>query len=339
MKFVKLAFVAGLFAALSVPAAAQQGTATDPFRDPALAALKGKKIAYLPISLGFDMANAWGAIPKLEAQKYGQSFSVRDPNWNTDAMAQALTSMIAEKPDVIVTQNPDLQSLARLLRQANAQGIYVIQVNMQGVVQTDAFVGPDFVAIGEQEGELIGQACGKASGKSGKIAIVQGVLTGGVSFFQVQGIEKALAKYPEIKVVSKQAADWDASKSRAITETVLQQNPDLCAVIDVWDGQARGSAAAIQQAGKRGKVLLVTSGGGAQGMCDALNDGSFDVAVNYDAAGMGRDIATTIKMLLQAKPKPGSMKFQAYSPTRVLRKGDVKPGSCWNADEFAKVLK
>jgi ABC-type sugar transport system substrate-binding protein len=62
-------------------------------------------------------------------------------------MAQALTNLIAQKPDVIVTQNPDLQSLARLLKQANAQGICVIQVNMQGAVQTDAFVGPDLIGV------------------------------------------------------------------------------------------------------------------------------------------------------------------------------------------------
>lgn len=35
----------------------------DPYRDAALKAMKGKWVAYLPISLGFDMANAWGARP------------------------------------------------------------------------------------------------------------------------------------------------------------------------------------------------------------------------------------------------------------------------------------
>jgi len=123
----------------------------DPFRGPALDSMKGKTIAYLPISLGFDMAQAWGGVVKQEADRYGMKFVSQDPNWSTDAMAQALTNIIAQKPDVIVTQNPDLQSLARLLKQANAQGTYVIQVNMQGAVQTDAFVGPDLVGIGQFE--------------------------------------------------------------------------------------------------------------------------------------------------------------------------------------------
>jgi len=335
-----LPFVFGaLMASFLGNAAASADDMNDPYRQPALDALKGKTIAYLPISVGFDMAEAWGGVTKLGADRYGMKFTVQDPNWSTDAMAQAFTSLIAEHPDVIVTQNPDLQSLARLLKQANAAGIYVIQVNMQGAVQTDAFVGPDFISMGEQEANLMIKACGKDSGKSGKISIVQGVLTGGVSYYQVQGIMSVLKDHPEIKVVSSQAADWDASKARAITETVLQQNPDLCGVIDVWDGQGIGTGAAIKQAGKQGQVYFVTSGGGAQSQCDALSDGTFSAAINYNAEGMGRDIFTAISALLQAKQAPGALKFQIYSPARIMTKDDVKAGTCWDPAQYAKLLR
>ena len=73
---------------------------SDTFRDPALDAMKGKTIAYLPISLGFDMAQAWGGAVKEEANHYGMKFVSQDPNWSTDAMAQALTNLIAQKPEV-----------------------------------------------------------------------------------------------------------------------------------------------------------------------------------------------------------------------------------------------
>ena len=66
-----------------------------------------------------------------------------------------------------------------------------------------------------------------------------------------------LAKHPEIKVVSNQAADWDASKAKAITQTVLKQNPDLCGIVGFWDGMDIGTAAAIKEAGLTGKVFLL----------------------------------------------------------------------------------
>jgi ribose transport system substrate-binding protein len=311
----------------------------DAFRDPALASLKGKSIAYLPISLGFDLAQAWGGVIKTEAARYGMTFKAQDPNWNTGAMAQGMTSLIAEHPDVIVTQNPDLQSLARLLKQANAAGIVVVQMNMQGAVQTDAFVGPDFISLGEQAANMMVAKCGKDTQTSHKVSLVQGVLTGGVSYYQIQGIKKVFAEHPEIKVVSSQAADWDASKARAITETVLQQNADLCGVIDVWDGQAVGTGAAIKQAGKQDQVYFLTSGGGAQATCDRLADGTFSAVINYDAPGMGRDAWTAITAVLQGKQKAGTVKFQLYSPTRVMTKADVKAGTCWDPEQYAKLLR
>ncbi|SFU19571.1 sugar ABC transporter substrate-binding protein [Mesorhizobium sp. YR577] len=311
----------------------------DPYRAPALDSLKGKKIAYLPISIGFDLAQAWGGVVKTEAERYGMTFSSQDPNWNTDAMAQGMTALIAEHPDVIVTQNPDMQSLARLMKQAEAAGIVVVQLNMQGAVQTDAFVGPDFIAMGEQAANMMIKKCGADTQTSHKVAIVQGVLTGGVSYYQVQGMMKVFAEHPEIKIVSSQAADWDASKARAITETAIQQNPDLCGVIDVWDGQGIGTGAAIKQAGKQGQIYFVTSGGGAQSMCDGLADGTYSVAINYNAPGMGRDAWTAIMMALQNNQGAGAIKTQIYSPTRVMTKDDVKEGTCWDPQQYAKILR
>jgi len=331
-----LAAIAGI-AAGALSASAQDFK--DPFREPAMESLKGKKIAYLPISIGFDLAQAWGGVVKQQAEVYGMEFTSQDPNWSTDAMAQGFTALLAEQPDVIVTQNPDIQSLARLMKQANAKGIVVVQMNMAGAVQTDAVVAPDLVGMGEKIAQKVVEKCGKGTNTSHKVSIVQGVLTGGVSFYQIQGINKVFAENPEIQVVSSQAADWDASKARAITETVLQQHPDVCAVIDVWDGQGVGTGAAIKQAGLSDKVFFITSGGGAQSMCDMLKDGTFTAAYNYDAVGMGRDAWTAIMVALQNKQGGGAIKTQIYSPYRYMTKDDVKDGTCFNPEDYARLLR
>lgn len=311
----------------------------DPFRAPAMDALRGKTIAYLPISIGFDLAQAWGGVIKQQAQVYGMKFTSQDPNWNTGAMVQGFTALLASHPDVIVTQNPDMQSLARLMKQANAQGTVVVQLNMAGAVQTDGVVAPDFIGMGEAIANKVVEKCGAATKTSHKIAIVQGVLTGGVSFYQVQGFNKVFSKHPEIKIVSNQAADWDASKARAITETALQQNPDMCAVIDVWDGQGVGTGAAIKQAGLSNKVFFITSGGGAQSMCNKLKDDTFSAVYDYDAVGMGRDAWTAIMVALQNKKGAGVIKTQIYSPYRYMTKADVKDGTCFNPEDYAKILR
>jgi ABC-type sugar transport system substrate-binding protein len=224
-----------------------------------------------------------------QAEQLGYKFEIRDPNWSTDAGAQALTQLLAEKPDVIVVHNPDVQSYARLLKRANEAGIPIVQVNMKSATPTQYFVGADYIGLGETAANELVKACGAGKGPSTKVAIIQGALTAAASIYQIKGIENVLSQHPEIKVVSNQAADWDASKARAVAQTVMQQNPDLCGIIGFWDGQDTGTAAAIREAGKTGKVFLITSGGGAKSACDNIESGAFSADISYDVPGQGRD--------------------------------------------------
>ena len=89
-------------------------------------------------------------------------------------------------------------------------------------------------------------------------------MSAAASAYTLKGVENILAKNPDIKVVSSQAADWDAAKAKAITQTVLKQNPDLCGIVGFWDGMDIGTAAAVKEAGLTGKVFIATSGGGEQ---------------------------------------------------------------------------
>ncbi len=333
MKFgLVVTMVAGVVAlSAALPCSAHADGLVDPSREAYLNAFKGRKVAFIPMSMGIDITQAWSGQMEQQAKDLGYEYIVRDANWSTDSGAQALTQLITEKPDVIVVHNPDIQSYARLLKQAESQGIYVLQVNMKSAYVTDGYVGADYNGLGELAANLVVKQCGTGSGKSGKVSIVQGVLTGGASVYQWEGVSKVLAAHPEIKIVSNQAADWDASKAKAITQTVLQQNPDLCAVIGFWDGMDTGIGAAVREAGKTGDVYVVTSGGGAQIACDNVANGTFSVNIDYDAMGQGRDLNAMIKTLFQAKPKAGEMKIVNYSPVKLLTKDTLQPGSCWSA--------
>lgn len=67
---------------------------------------------------------------KKEAERYDIKITIQDPNWSTNAMSQGMNALIAEGPDVIVTQNPDTRSLARLMMEPNRTGIAVTKINM-----------------------------------------------------------------------------------------------------------------------------------------------------------------------------------------------------------------
>ena len=54
-------------------------------RDPYYEKLKGKKVIFVPLAMGFDLTEGWAAIMRRQAKDLGYTFEIRDPNWSTDA--------------------------------------------------------------------------------------------------------------------------------------------------------------------------------------------------------------------------------------------------------------
>ena len=324
----------GFIAAATAPALAQKGL-DEPFQGAFKEALTGKTVAFVPVAMNFDLTEGWFAGLKKELEPYGIKVVVRDPNWSTNAGAQAVTTLITEKPAVIILHNPDVQTYAKLAQRAENDGIYILQVNMGSNYRSSAYVGADWIDIGERLAEATVKAC---QGKSNKIAIVQGALSAATSAYTLKGVENVLAKNPDIKVVSSQAADWDAAKAKAITQTVLKQNPDLCGIIGFWDGMDIGTAAAVKEAGLTGKVFLGTSGGGERkGACELVKSGAFDLDMSYDVPTQAADMAGMIKWLLSSGVKPGSVKGSMYTTLIPITKDNASSETaCWNLSDLKK---
>ncbi len=331
---MKAALMAFGFAAIVTPALAQQGL-DEPFQKSFKEALAGKTVAFVPVAMNFDLTEGWWAGVKRELAPFGMKFELRDPNWNTNAGAQAVTSLLSEKPAVMIIHNPDVQTYAKLLQRAEKEGIYVVQINMGSAYRSSAFVGANWIEIGERDTEAVVKAC---QGKSNKIAVVQGALSAAASAYTLKGVENVLAKHPEIKVVSSQAADWDAAKAKAITQTVLKQNPDLCGIVGFWDGMDIGTAAAVKEAGLTGKVFVATSGGGERkGACEQVKSGGFDLDLSYDVPTQAADLAAMIKWLLSSGVKPGSVKGSAYTTLIPITKENADSEiACWNLADMKK---
>src|SRR6202453_339579 len=324
----------GLAALAITPALAQKGL-EEPFQGPFKAALEGKTVAFVPVAMNFDLTEGWFAGLKKDLEAYGVTVIVRDPNWSTDAGAQAVTTLISEKPAAMIIHNPDVQTYAKLLQRAENDGIYIVQINMGSAYRTTGFVGADWIEIGERDTEAAVNAC---KGKSNKIAIVQGALSAAASAYTLKGVENVLAKHPEIKVVSSQAADWDAAKAKAITQTVLQQNPDLCGIVGFWDGMDVGTAAAVKEAGLTGKVFVATSGGGERkGACEQVKSGAFDLDLSYDVPTQAASMAALIKWLLSSGVKPGEIKGSSYTTLIPVTKANADmETACWNLSDIKK---
>ncbi len=302
--------------------------------DPYYSGLKGKKVVFVPLAMGFDLTEGWAAIMKRQAADLGYDFEIRDPNWSTDAGTRAITAIIAEKPDLAIIHNPDLQSYARLEQRMVQAGIKVLQVNLETTNPTDYYVGADWVKVGLIEADALVKKCGKGSGTSGKVAILEGQPTAASNLYELYAYYKVFGENPEIKIVADQAATYDPAKARAITETVLQQHPDLCGIVGNWDNQDVGAGAAVEAAGKSDQVYIVTSGGGSQTGCDNIKKGLLDLIVSYDVPLQGNALNQSIVELLLSPAKAGEIKSTYFTPLTLQTKDWVATHNCWTLDQL-----
>jgi ABC-type sugar transport system substrate-binding protein len=299
----------------------------DPRRADYFKTFTGKTIAFVPVTMGIDLTEGWASVLKKQADTLGMKFEIRDPHFSADAGAQAITSLISEKPDVLIVHNPDVQSYAKLLKRAEEAGIHVIQVNMRSNYNSDAYVGADWIGIGEAETQAAIDRCG--TGTSQKIAILEGQPTSGSDSGMMKGADNVLSKHPEIKLVANQAGEWDATKARSIMATVIQQNPDLCAIVGFWDVMDLGAAAAIKESGK--SIALITSGGGEQMACDNVEKGVFQEEIAYPVLQQGQDLTDVVTTVLESGQAAGKEKIVIYTPVVRLTKDTIHPGTCWSA--------
>ena len=292
--------------------------------------MAGKKVIFVPIAMGISLTEGWARRMREHADIHGYSIDVRDAAFNTSVMAELVAKAISDKPDVLVVHNPTVQLLARQIKQAESEGIKVLQINLQSNQPSTAFVGANWERIGREIAEDIVKECGEGSGKSGKVAIVPGQLTAADSVIMNEAAFKVFEGHKEIQVVSNQASDWEPEKARQITATVLQQHPDLCAIFGHWDVHTMGAGNAVKDAGKADDVLVYSTGGGDDVACKAVEDGVQDRIWSYDADGQGRDAGTMIDLLLQGATAADGSMLIAESPLKIIKAGENYDSSlCW----------
>jgi len=167
--------------------------------------------------------------------------------------------MIAQQVNAIVIAPADSKALVTVLKRAKDAGILVINIDnkldadvLKQAGLTIPFVGPDNRAGARKVGEALA-----AKLKSGdKVAIIEGITTAFNGQQRRLGFEDAM-KAGGMNIASVQSGNWEMEKANAVAAAMLSEHPDLKAILCANDNMALGAVAAIQAAGKTGKVLVV----------------------------------------------------------------------------------
>ncbi|OFJ53635.1 sugar ABC transporter xylitol/L-sorbitol-binding protein XypA [Mycolicibacterium grossiae] len=185
---------------------------------------------------------------------------------NNDVSTQAsqVDSLINQGVDAIIVVPAQADSLGPQVASAKAKNIPLLAVN--AALDTPDLAGnvqPDDVAAGAQEMQMMADRLGGR----GNIVILQGPLGGSGEINRGKGIDQVLAKYPDIKVLAKDTANW--KRDEAVNKTknwISSFGTQIDGVVSQNDDMGLGALQALKEAGRNGVPIV-----GIDGIEDGLN--------------------------------------------------------------------
>jgi len=178
---------------------------------------------------------------------------------DTANQIRIVEQMIVSKVDAIVLAPADSKALVPVVKKAVDAGIVV--VNIDNRLDPDVlksknlnvpFVGPD----NRKGARKIGDYLAKRLKAGDQVGIVEGVSTTTNAQQRTAGFQDAM-KAGGMKVVSVQSGEWEIDKGNAVAAAMLNEYPNLKALLCGNDNMAIGAVSAVRAAGKQGKVLVV----------------------------------------------------------------------------------
>lgn len=297
-------------------------------RDTALKAMKGKKIAFVPILYkGYALTENWGTTMKRTFESQGAEFKVYDANFSSDRMVNIINDLVARKAaDVLVLQNQDVGLLDNAIEKAERAGIYTVVLNQMSTRLGDAFVGVDVYDAAQTIAQRAVDDCGDR--KAGKtISVIDGPGNDPASILWDKGI-KDLVEPLGYKVIVNHS-QYQNAQAQAAAESVLQQQQnDLCAIMPVFDLNAITVGQTVKKAESRGLVDAGAVGvytlDAERAVCDAIKQGLVTASAAYDVQGVGASGAVAVQNLIFGGAEPGSSHAVAYVSSAVVDKTNAE---------------
>lgn len=284
----------------------------------ALMAAQSASAADKPYRLGFMIWNT--SVPfysnlikgaQETAKAEGVTVDIQSGNGDLATQIAVVQQFIAQDVDMILMSPSDPKGIVPVIRQATAAGIPVMAVNTMADTTNGAkvvtYVGVDDFAFGQKQGELLAAAIGD----KGRVAYIMGKLGTSAQLARKAGLEDTLKRFPEIKIVESQAADWDNSKALAVTQDFLSKYPTgaLAAIIDQGPEGVNGAAFAARQGRTDVKFIM---GDYPADVRNAIVGGSVHGTVNQDPAPQGVNAVKDAVLWLDGK------KDQVPTPNHFL---------------------
>jgi ribose transport system substrate-binding protein len=157
----------------------------------------------------------------------------------------------------------------------------------------------------------LGQYFVKQVGETGTYVELLGIVGDNNTWNRSKGFHSVVDRYPGLKMVAQQSADFDRAKGMEVLESVLQAHPDINAVFCGNDAMAMGAYQALLAAGKTDKVKIFGFDG-ADDVVRLIADGKIEATGMQFPKLMARTAAEDADKFIK-----GERNFQQKRPVAV----------------------
>lgn len=221
---------------------------------------------------------------KEQAKTLGIESYVLSADDKLDKQISDVEDLIQKRIDVLLI-NATQSGAQAVIEKAAKANIKVITLQRQiPSPAVSSHIGTDNVVIGS----LGAQWLVDKLGSKGNVVVLEGIPGAASSEDRKKGAAMIFPKYPGIKIVSQQTAEYDRAKALHVMENILQAHPNIDAVYCFNDEMAMGALSACK--GAKRTDIMITGMDANTDAVDAVKKGELTMTVAlppYDIGRMG----------------------------------------------------
>ncbi len=233
---------------------------------------------------------------------------------DTTGQADKLTTLAGQDMGCFIINPISGTNLVQALAPIAAKGTPV--VNIDQPLDADAasaagvtpatYIGTDNEAAGGKAGEFV---AGKVAAGA-KVAIIGGVAGNVTSAARIDGFKAAASG---LQVVQEEAADWKRELALTKATDIIAANPDIAAFFAANDDMGLGIVKAVENAGKTGKIVVVSVDGNKDALESVAAGGLSATVAQYPFA-----IGQLGVQACEVAVKGGTLPSNVESPTALV---------------------
>ncbi|WP_176560284.1 sugar-binding protein [Brevibacillus dissolubilis] len=220
-----------------------------------------------------------------------------------------LNRAIASRVDGIIVQGMNEEAFTPVINQAMKRGIPVITIDSDAPAsERIAYIGSD----NDQAGVMVGEHLAEVMRGRGELAVILGNFHATNQRQRLKGLQKVLAKYPDMHLRIVQDSQADQFLAASLTTRLLTEYPELDAIVGLsaWDGPGIGQA--VKRLQKSDEVYVVAFNPLPETRL-YVGEGAVDAIVAEDPRTMGEKSFQLMQDVKQGKQVPS----EVYTEVRL----------------------